>query len=256
MTSRVRAGVVRILKKTHLIRVARTLRDSVVGAVTRHNPRMREFYAEFVRPGDLVFDVGANVGNRTSIFLALGARVVAIEPQDACARELIRRFGRDPRFALVTNALGAEEGEGELLIGDESTVSSMATDWVERVKDSGRFGDLSWSSVQRVRTTTLDSLIASHGKPAFCKIDVEGYEAVVLRGLSGHIAALSFEFTPEFLDAAVESLRHLSEIGFTKFNYSLGESMQFGLGGWVDATEILRALQTVPDDAFGDVYAR
>lgn len=49
-----------------------------------------EFYSQFIHPGDLVFDVGANVGNRTKIFLRLGARVVAFEPQASCARVLQR----------------------------------------------------------------------------------------------------------------------------------------------------------------------
>jgi hypothetical protein len=40
----------------------------------------RDFYRRFIRPGDLVFDVGANVGKRSAVFLDLGATVVAIEP--------------------------------------------------------------------------------------------------------------------------------------------------------------------------------
>jgi hypothetical protein len=60
--------------------------------------------------------------------------------------------------------------------------------------------------------TTLDELISAHGSPAFCKIDVEGYEAEVLAALSQPIAALSFEFTPEVRAVALECVDRLSRI--------------------------------------------
>lgn len=39
------------------------------------------FYKQFIQPKDLVFDVGANVGSRVKLFLNIGAKVVAFEPQ-------------------------------------------------------------------------------------------------------------------------------------------------------------------------------
>ena len=53
----------------------------------------KEFYSEFIKEGDVVFDVGANKGNRTVIFLELGAKVVAVEPQKECYEHLTKRFG-------------------------------------------------------------------------------------------------------------------------------------------------------------------
>lgn len=46
----------------------------------------------FFRPGDLVYDVGANMGNRTAVFYKLGARVVAFELQAYCPGLLRRVF--------------------------------------------------------------------------------------------------------------------------------------------------------------------
>ena len=48
---------------------------------------------QFVKPGDLVFDIGAHLGNRTRAFVALGCRVVAVEPQPHVAR-MLRRWRR------------------------------------------------------------------------------------------------------------------------------------------------------------------
>lgn len=255
-----RGAVKRTLASVHLLEPARALRDwfrSVSPAGLQHRREMKEFYAQFIREGDLCFDVGANVGNRTEVFLELGARVVAVEPQPSCMKKLQDRHAGNSRVTLAAVALGERDGEGELLIGDTDTVSSMSSEWIERVRDTGRFGENEWTSSVRVPVTTLERLIREHGRPAFIKIDVEGYEAVVLRGLSSRVPALSFEFTPEFLESAVEIVERLGGLGFSRFNYSVGESMRMELSEWIDRDEMVRRLSQLPDPTiFGDVYAR
>lgn len=169
---------------------------AVSPAAFRQRRRMRDFYAGFIRPGDLCFDVGANLGDRTAVFLRLGARVVAVEPQARCRRRLLRRFGRNPRVVLVPRALGAQPGAAEMKVSEADTISSLSADWIARVQASGRFAGYAWNQTERVEVTTLDALIREHGTPAFCKIDVEGFEAEVLKGLSAPLRAVSFEFTP------------------------------------------------------------
>lgn len=218
----------------------------------------RQFYALFIRPGAVCFDVGANLGNRTKVFLELGAHVVAIEPQQICVQTLQERFGDEKHLTIVQQALGAEPGSAELLISDIHTTSSLSRPWVERVTESGRFANRTWGETVTVSVTTLDHLIERHGVPAFVKIDVEGYEREVLRGLSQPVPALSFEFTPEFLEAALESIEHLNTLGSPVFNYALGESMQLAQDAWVGGKELGDALRRLPKDTvtFGDVYAR
>jgi hypothetical protein len=70
---------------------------------------MRRLYGRYVRAGDLVFDVGAHVGDRTRAFRALGCRVVAVEPQPDLARVLRLAYGWRSRVTLVEAAVGAEE---------------------------------------------------------------------------------------------------------------------------------------------------
>ncbi len=218
---------------------------------------MLGLYGTFVRPGDLCFDVGANVGNRTEMFLALGARVVAVEPQAFCLQKLQRRFGSDPRVTLVPQAVGRGPGEAELLVSSAHTISSMSSDWVERVRESGRFGAHTWDETATVPVTTLDALIGEHGVPVFCKIDVEGYEAEVLAGLSSAPSALSFEFTPEAIEAAGVCVRRLAELGPTAFNYSIGDTGAFALDEWLDESAMTEFLPRLGDSStFGDVYAR
>ena len=213
------------------------------------------FYQQFISPGDLVFDVGANVGNRAKIFSKLGAVVVAVEPQVACADFLETAFADRANFHLVRKALGASVGQAEMLISPLDTISTLSSEWVRSVKESGRFADCRWDKKQTVSVDTLDNLIAEYGRPAFIKIDVEGFEEQVVAGLSTPVGAISMEFAPEFLRSTMECVRKLDRIGPVRFQISLGESMEFSLPDWVDAEEIEQALLAVAPTDFGDLYA-
>ena len=169
------------------------------------------FYKQFIKPGDLCFDVGANIGNRAEVFLVLGAKVVAVEPQTECAQMLRLRFGN--KIKLIQNALGEKETSGLMYISDTSEISSLSKDWIDSVSKS-RFKNSLWNKREAVKITTLDKLIASNGLPVFCKIDVEGYEEEVLKGLSQPIQYISFEYTiPERLTSLSTCLALLSKIG-------------------------------------------
>ena len=69
-------------------------------AMRRRRAAMDRLYAAFVRPGDLVFDIGAHVGDRVAAFRRRGARVVAVEPQPALVAALRLIYGRDPAVAV------------------------------------------------------------------------------------------------------------------------------------------------------------
>jgi FkbM family methyltransferase len=221
-----------------------------------HTRIMSSFYSSFVKKGDLCFDVGANVGQRTEVFRRLGATVVAVEPQDVCVKQLMKKYKKRSRVKIVPKALGDKEGETEMFLSNAHTISSLSKGWIDSVKASGRFAEYTWNKEVIVPVTTLDKLIEEHGQPAFCKIDVEGFEFEVLKGLSQPMKVVSIEFTPEFIDSTVNSINRLSSLGMIWFNYSVGESMVLSLGKWVKADEMCDILGTLPvKTIFGDVYA-
>ncbi|MFA6993527.1 MAG: FkbM family methyltransferase [Patescibacteria group bacterium] len=251
--------LVKLLKLLHLYRPARAIKDwlGFINPVAYQQQRkMLKFYFQFIQPGDLCFDVGANLGNRTEIFLQLGATVVAVEPQEKCYQHLAKKYNYNPLVTLVGQALGSQSGEGEIMISEAHTLSSMSPEWISGVKNSGRFADYQWQKKVKVKITTLDKLITQYGQPVFCKIDVEGFEFEVLKGLSRPIKAISFEFTPEFLEPTIKAINHLAGLGSVKFNYSIGESMNLTLANWVGAEEICQLLAAVDQTIFGDIYAR
>jgi FkbM family methyltransferase len=249
----------KLLKKTWVYTVADTWRARRTAAQwTEDDAQRYAFYTQFVDKRDVVFDVGANLGNRTRVFRRLARAVVVVEPQDECMAMLRKQFGGDRRVKLVQKAIGAQEGFAEMLICNASTVSSLSSDWIEAVQTSGRFAGLEWNRKQRVEITTLERLIDEFGMPSFIKIDVEGYEYEVLSGLTKPAKALSFEFTPEYLSQTIRCIEHLCALGKVRFNYSLGETMQLLSPAWVSREQITALLSQYANDnaIFGDVYAR
>jgi hypothetical protein len=106
--------------------------------------------------------------------------------------------------------------------------------------------------------TTLDRLIELHGKPCFIKIDVEGYECEVVKGLSQSVGTLSIEFTPEIPDPTLRCIDHLAGLGDVRLNYAVAETMDLLLDNWVSPREMAGILASFQGDnsLFGDVYVR
>lgn len=218
----------------------------------------RAFYRQFVQPGALVFDVGAHVGNRLRVLGQLGARCVAIEPQPLFADFLERFYGRDARVVLVREAIGSQIGEATLHISRRTpTVTTISAGWMEAVQRADSFAAVRWEETVTVPVTTLDALIARHGRPDFCKIDVEGSELAVLEGLSIPLPLLSFEYIPATREMSLACIDRLQALGDYRYNWSAGETQRLASDVWLDGVEMTARLgQMGVNERSGDLYAR
>jgi FkbM family methyltransferase len=213
------------------------------------------FYSQFIKKDDLVFDVGANFGNRVEIFLALGAKVIAIEPQQKCVDYLTKKYGN--KIIIENIGLGSKEEIKQFYEADNSVLSTFSNDYIDKVKDT-RHKTSIWKKTNFISIRTLDSLIDKYGIPAFIKIDVEGYEYEVVSGLTKHAGIISFEYNvPEMLHEVEKTNTKLNEIGYTLFNYSIGESMIIK-ENWKDYKEFQETINhtAFSNTTFGDIYVK
>lgn len=218
----------------------------------------RNFYQTFLKPGDLCFDIGANLGNRVRGFRSLDCRVVALEPQGSCFGALKRQFEKDDKVKLLRKAVGSKPGELELRVSPDHVLSSFSDEFINRTSESGRFASSEWNRRETCQITTLDELIASHGIPRFIKIDVEGFEPEVLAGLSQAVPALSIEWVPEMPETARRCIERLAELGNYEFTISWAETMKLSTKGWRSRESILNLIDEFAGETFlfGDIYAR
>jgi FkbM family methyltransferase len=242
----------------HGLRIARGVFRSL-GIYYGHRHRSsakQRLYRQFVQPGDLVFDVGAHVGDRIATFRRLRAKVVAVEPQPALVTTLKMLYGRKRNVAIEAKAVGRNAGTIAMKINvDNPTVSTVSEAFIDAARGAAGWDEQIWESSVDVPMTTLDALIAAHGRPAFIKIDVEGFEEEALAGLTQAVKALSFEFTTIQRGLARACVERCVALGYSRFNAALGESQK--LGEWRSAGEIMRWLDELPDAAnSGDIYAR
>jgi FkbM family methyltransferase len=252
--------IIKLLKLFNLYSAAKTGKHLIFRLISRyrniyHHKEGLHFYSQFIRKGDLCFDVGTNIGNRAELFLELGAKIVCIEPQQVCLQHIYKLFGNNKDVIIVPKALADREGYAELAICEEATpLSTMSEKW----KNDGRFSkDYKWATNQEVPTTTLDALILQYGLPVFCKIDVEGFEETVLKGLTKPITVISFEFTKEFFPDVHQCINHILSIGPVEFNCSIGETMKLLFPTWLTPNELCLKLDSLNDKyLWGDIYAR
>ena len=257
-----RKSIINVLKNIGLYKPLVSFWNKIKSAGTiqqerRNHQKRILFYSSFLSADDIAFDVGANMGNRASVFLQIGCKVIAVEPQKVCYSHLLSKFGK--KIIIVPFGLGEKEEERVMYISNVNTVSSFSNEWIESVKKD-RFKNIDWDQSQTIKMTTLENLIVEFGKPKFCKIDVEGFELEVLKSLKQPLPYLSMEYTvPEQIErlaACVDYCYNLSSD--STFNYAIGEEMKLELPAYINYEEFKKLIRTPQFIAsgFGDVYIK
>jgi FkbM family methyltransferase len=226
------------------------------GKAMRQSRLMRDFYSELLPKGALVFDIGANIGTMTRLFLSLGARVVAVEPNPDCARHIELTTSGDS-VEVLQAAAGETNGLAILKVSDrKDKMSSLSDEWRDAVSRENAVYAGMWKREVTVPTVTLDTLIKRYGEPRYIKIDVEGYEERVVKGLSQCPSLLSFEFNRVFLEPALRAVDG-AIFDDAVFNYTLIDPARFELEEWVGRSELRKAIVGLEEGrGLGDIFVR
>lgn len=208
------------------------------------------FYRSLLPAGALCFDIGANVGEKSEAMLKAGARVVSFEPNPLVIPELRARCGHSRGWTFVATALGSGASVATLRARHPHEQSSLSSDWE---------GDL--VGTYNVPVVTLDSAIQCFGTPTFCKIDVEGWELEVFKGLTRPIPLLSFEFHLRDVPNTIACLEKLAQFGASRVNITPAEASSFHFDTWIPIEEFLKWFpgdleRTLPGNHYGDIFVK
>ncbi len=131
-----------------------------------------------LRPGDIVYDVGANIGYTTLLFsdVVQNGHVYAFEPSRKCVHYLRDNLQKYNNISLIAKAVSCKEGHvsfSEQAFLDRSGIAS--SDIVQEANAE--------TSLYEVESISLDGFFSQHPqRPIFIKIDVEGHEQQVFEG--------------------------------------------------------------------------
>ena len=207
------------------------------GMVLRYAPA----HADLKVDPDLVFDVGAYTGTSLPRFRSLGyAKVVCFEPSHRSFVRLYRKHHNDSGVSFVNRAV-SDTSDATITLYENPDVPTLntATDtWFTIPRHKGLVRSF---KERQVKTITLDNAIEIIGAiPGYIKIDVEGHELSVLRGLHHKPSMLSFEWISERKERNIEVLQHVRDLGFTKFYLLREEALpDFAPGTELSAEEVI-----------------
>jgi FkbM family methyltransferase len=229
--------------------------------VFNEHRRELNFYKSFLQPCSLIFDIGANDGHKTAAFLELADKVVACEPDTESFSILQQRFRHQHlRIKLINEAVSEEVGTAIIHQHHPgSAFNTLSDKWAGLLEKQGeqRWSEkIRFPTRHKVPTTTLDKLIEENGLPGFIKIDTEGFEENVLKGLSQPVPFISFEtLLPEYAGELASCLTRIEAISaHPVFNIAMHEKLL--LPGYVTRLELQGWLQQNPQSQSFEVIAK
>lgn len=238
------------------------LTDLIIETRTGKTRKAVTFYSSFLDPSSankLVFDIGANKGNKVKAFLKMGFEVIAIEPERKALSTIRWRYGRNKKVTIVEKGVSDKEATLTIHIAEDrsglNTVNEKWVDSLEKERSNRWHKKHAFKKKYEIKAVTADQLFEQYGVPYFIKIDVEGYEKSVIKGMSRLPSFLSFETNlPEFLEETIECIHHLTSISAkVLFNYSITDSLE--LENWIPAAAMIEILKD-PDIRYMEIICK
>ena len=210
----------------------------------------KKFYKKLINKNDLCFDIGANIGQKSKLFLSLNAKVIAFEPQTKCIKYLDKI--NHPNFEFYPLGVGGKNKKKQLHLANHIEVATFSNKMI----DFYTTNSLKWNNIEEVQVKKLDTLIKEFGLPNFCKIDTEGYELDIISNLSYTIPMIEFEFNEAFIEDTLKIISILDKKN-TAYNYILNENPKFILENWVEADKMRLIINEMPKEKLhGNIFVK
>jgi FkbM family methyltransferase len=172
----------------------------------------------------LIFDIGANIGEY-AIANYDNNKIISIEASPQTF-SILKTNVKDYSNIICENYAATNSTDEFVTFYDcptHNTIASLNRDWLE--SDFTRFGSYEkFVKPILVKSITIDALIQKYGTPDIIKIDVEGAEDIVVKSLSQKIPLLCYEWCAEMREVNSRCVRHLSSIGYTRFEIMFDDS--------------------------------
>lgn len=160
----------------------------------------------------LLFDIGANRGDAVLAGLQRGYSVIACEPAPKIFSQLVQNFIYNPSVTPLRTAVSDKNNERiEFYEADEDGLSTMNRDWL--TSETMPYAGKPFRTVY-ANTITIDTLAKTYGEPDLIKIDVEGAEWSVLRGMTKRYGKIAMEWTFETLAEHEKQMDYMFSLGY------------------------------------------
>jgi FkbM family methyltransferase len=192
------------------------------------------FYKNFLKyhPSNqsLIFDIGANKGYKSVIFSKLVKKVVAFEPSEKLYHYLQKRFVNS-NVIIYNLALGSSVCESDFyLVENNEAYNSLNKKHIESITASRGIATIENVMHKKVKVEVVEKFIEKYGVPKYIKIDVEGFEYEVIKGMKTPVPLISFEANlPEFYDESIQSIEYLDLISFNNYRFNFATANFFYL---------------------------
>lgn len=160
----------------------------------------------------LFFDIGANRGDATLEALRQGYDVIALEPAPFVYGQLVKNFIYNPRVTALRYAVSdSDYNNVEFYVCQEDGLSTLNKDWL--TNEAMPYNGKPYRTINAT-TITVDTLADKYGHPDLIKIDVEGAEWNVLRGMKRKYSKLTMEWTFETLAEHEKQMDYMYQLGY------------------------------------------
>ena len=194
-----------------------------------------KFYSKLVNPKNLIFDIGANHGDKTAAFSLISKKVIALEPDLSNFSFLSSRFYNDKKVTVLNKAISSKNGTATFFINNPGSGLNTI--------DQKRQEEMQFKNSYEVKTTTIDSLINEFGQPDFIKIDVEGHELDVLKGLKSVIQTIVFEANlPGAVDSTIECIELINSLA-PNYTFNYGYDVGLESEKWLSKKEVIEIVK-------------